>query len=149
MYKNLHMLCPIIELILIALHNNFVCYFSFCFFFEVYFISSLEKEMATHSSIFAWKIAGTEERGRLQSMGLQRLSHDWSKLAHISSDISIAPRFSFGFYLYVIFIFITSLWVCVFTSEVRLLQVTCRGAMYFYPISHSMSMNNVVHLHLN
>ena len=31
----------------------------------------LEKEMATHSSIPAWKIPGTEEPGRLQSMGLQ------------------------------------------------------------------------------
>ena len=33
----------------------------------------LEKEMATHSSIFAWKIPWTEEPGRLQSMGSQRL----------------------------------------------------------------------------
>ena len=32
----------------------------------------LEKEMATHSSIFAWKIPWTEEPGRLQSMGSQR-----------------------------------------------------------------------------
>ena len=31
----------------------------------------LEKEMATHSSILAWEIAGTEEPGRLQPMGLQ------------------------------------------------------------------------------
>ena len=36
----------------------------------------LEKEMATHSSILAWKIPWTEEPGRLQSMGLQRLGHD-------------------------------------------------------------------------
>ena len=33
----------------------------------------LEKEMATHSSILAWRIPWTEEPGRLQSMGLQRL----------------------------------------------------------------------------
>ena len=32
----------------------------------------LEKEMATHSSIFAWKIPWTEEPGRLQSMGSQK-----------------------------------------------------------------------------
>ena len=37
----------------------------------------LEKEMATHSSILAWKIPWTEEPGRLQSMGLQRVGHDW------------------------------------------------------------------------
>ena len=36
----------------------------------------LEKEMATHSSIFAWKISWTEEPGGLQSMGLQRVGYD-------------------------------------------------------------------------
>ena len=37
----------------------------------------LEKEMATHSSILAWKIPWTEEEpGRLQSMGLRRVGHD-------------------------------------------------------------------------
>ena len=36
----------------------------------------LEKEMATHSSILAWKIPWTEEPGRLQSMGSQRVRHD-------------------------------------------------------------------------
>ena len=37
----------------------------------------LEKEMSTHSSILAWKIPWTEEPGRLQSMRLQRVGHDW------------------------------------------------------------------------
>ena len=36
----------------------------------------MEKEMATHSSILAWKIAWTEEPGGLQSMGSQRVGHD-------------------------------------------------------------------------
>ena len=36
----------------------------------------LEKEMATHSSILAWKTPWTEKLGRLQSMGLQRVGHD-------------------------------------------------------------------------
>ena len=36
----------------------------------------LEKEMATHSSILAWKIPWMEERGRLQPMGSQRVGHD-------------------------------------------------------------------------
>ena len=35
-----------------------------------------EKEMATHSSILAWKISQTEEPGGLQAMGLQRVGHD-------------------------------------------------------------------------
>ena len=38
----------------------------------------LEKEMATHSSILAWKIPWMEEPGRLQSMGLQRGGHNWA-----------------------------------------------------------------------
>ena len=37
---------------------------------------SLEKEMATHSSLLAWKIPWTEEHGRLQSMGSRRVEHD-------------------------------------------------------------------------
>ena len=36
----------------------------------------LEKEMATHSSILAWKISWTQESGGLQSIGLQRVGHD-------------------------------------------------------------------------
>ena len=37
---------------------------------------ALEKAMATHSSVLAWKIPWTEKPGRLQSMGLQRVRHD-------------------------------------------------------------------------
>ena len=36
----------------------------------------LEKRMATHSSILAWKMPWTEESGRLQSVGLQRVGHN-------------------------------------------------------------------------
>ena len=39
----------------------------------------LEKEMATHFSIPAWEIPWTEEPGRLQSMRLQRVEHDWAR----------------------------------------------------------------------
>ena len=38
----------------------------------------MEKEMASHSSILAWKIPWTEEPGRLQSMGSRRVRHDWA-----------------------------------------------------------------------
>ena len=41
---------------------------------------SLEKEMATHSSTLAWRIPWTEEPGRLQSMVLQSVRHDWVTL---------------------------------------------------------------------
>ena len=42
----------------------------------------LEKEMATHSIILAWKIPQTGEPGRLQFMGLQRVRHDWVTLLY-------------------------------------------------------------------
>ena len=38
----------------------------------------LEKEIATHSSILTWRIPWTEEPGRLQYMGLQRVRNDWA-----------------------------------------------------------------------
>ena len=41
---------------------------------------TLEKEIATHSSILASKIPWTEEPGRLQSVGSQRVGHDWARL---------------------------------------------------------------------
>ena len=45
----------------------------------------LEKELATHSSILAWRIPWAERPGRLQSMGLQRVGHDC--LSHTISSI--------------------------------------------------------------
>ena len=42
---------------------------------------ALEKEMATHSSVLAWRIPGTGEPSRLPSMGSHRVGHDWSDLA--------------------------------------------------------------------
>ena len=50
----------------------------FTFTFHVH---ALEKEMATHSSVLAWRIPGTGEPGGLLSMGLHRVGHDWSDLA--------------------------------------------------------------------
>ena len=43
--------------------------------------NALEKEMATHSSVLAWRILGTAEPGGLPSMGSYRVRHDWSDLA--------------------------------------------------------------------
>ena len=50
--------------------------FTFTFHFH-----ALEKEMATHSSVPAWRIPGTGEPGGLPSMGLHKVGHDWSNLA--------------------------------------------------------------------
>ena len=50
--------------------------FSFTFHFH-----ALDKEMATHSSVLAWRIPGPGESGGLLSMGSHRVSHDWRDLA--------------------------------------------------------------------
>ena len=52
------------------------CDFTFTFHFH-----ALEKEMATHSSILAWRIPGTAEPGGLPAMGSHRVGHDSSDLA--------------------------------------------------------------------
>ena len=46
----------------------------------------LEKEMATHSSVLAWRIPGTGEPGGLPSMGSHRVGHDWSDLAAAAAE---------------------------------------------------------------
>ena len=50
--------------------------FTFTFHFH-----TLEKEMATHSSVLAWRISGTGESGGLPFMGSHSIGHDWSDLA--------------------------------------------------------------------
>ena len=58
----------------------------------------LEKAMATHSSILAWKIPWTEEPGRLQSMGLQRVGHDWATSLSLFRSSVTAIRLENYFY---------------------------------------------------
>ena len=60
----------------------------------------LEKEIAIHSSTLAWKIPWTEEPDRLQSMGSQRVGHDWA-----TSHFTLLSEASF--------IYITSMYVCI------------------------------------
>ena len=53
------------------------------------FSSELEKEMATHSSVLAWRIPGTGEPGGLPLMGSHRVGHDWSDLAAAAAAVHI------------------------------------------------------------
>ena len=55
--------------------------FNILWFYQLYLIEALEKEMATHSSVLAWRIPGTGEPGGLPSLGSHRVGHDWSDLA--------------------------------------------------------------------
>ena len=48
---------------------------------------ALEKEMATHSSVLAWRISGTGEPGGLPSVGSHRVGHDWSDLAAAAAAV--------------------------------------------------------------
>ena len=55
--------------------------FTFTFHFH-----ALEKEMATHSNVLAWRIPGMAEPGGQLSMGSHRIGHDWSDLAAAAAD---------------------------------------------------------------
>ena len=60
----------------VAKSRTWLSNFTFTFHFH-----ALEKEMATHSNVLAWRIPGTVEPGGLPSMGSHRVWHDWSDLA--------------------------------------------------------------------
>ena len=60
--------------------------FTFTFHFH-----TLEKEMATHSSVLAWRIPGTGEPGGLPSMGSHRVRHNWSDLAAAEKSFIALP----------------------------------------------------------
>ena len=60
----------------VASSRTWLSDFTFTFHFH-----ALEREMATHSSVLAWRIPGTGEPGGLPSLGSHRVRHDWSDLA--------------------------------------------------------------------
>ena len=63
----------------VAKSRTWLSDFTFTFHFH-----ALEKEVATHSSVLAWRIPGMGEPGGLLSMGLHRVEHDWSDLAAVA-----------------------------------------------------------------
>ena len=56
----------------------------------------LEKELTIHSSKLAWEIPRTEEPGRLQSMGLQRVRHGWEFQYYFASNTNLPQKFPKG-----------------------------------------------------
>ena len=56
----------------------------------IFHFHALEKEMATHSRILAWRTPGTGEPGGLPSLGLHRVGHDWSDLAAAAAAAAAA-----------------------------------------------------------
>ena len=95
-------------------HFVFFLYILFTLLFLLYcFLLSLwlsytvmEKEMATHSSTLAWKIPWMEEPGGLQSMGSQRVGHDWGTSLTLYCNIWIPLMICYAYYC-VIFLVIT------------------------------------------
>ena len=71
--------------------------FTFTFHFP-----ALEKEMATHSSVLAWRIPGTGEPGGLPSVGSHRVGHDWSDLAAAAALVILSLR-SLLFHIKILF----------------------------------------------
>ena len=67
---------------LVGCSRTWLSNFTFSFHFH-----ALEKEMATHSNVSAWRIPGTGEPGGLLSMGSHRVGHDWSDLAAAAAAI--------------------------------------------------------------
>ena len=59
--------------------------FTFAFHFH-----ALEKEMATHSSVLAWRIPETEEHSRLPSVGSHKVGHDWRDSAAAAAAAAAA-----------------------------------------------------------
>ena len=76
----------------------------FTFTFHVH---ALEKEMATHSSVLAWRIPGMGEPGGLPSLGSHRVGHDWSDLAAAAAAAANVIRMV---YTYSSFFRVHSLW---------------------------------------
>ena len=73
---------------------------------------ALEKEMATHSSVLAWRIPGSAEPGGLLSMGSHRVGHDWSDLAAAAAVVNYVDYL----FMCMLAICISSLARCLFKS---------------------------------
>ena len=83
----------------VAKSQTWLSDFTFTFHFH-----ALEEEMATHSSVLAWRIPGTGEPGGPPSMGSHRIGHDWSDLAAAAAYfwqtcLNLTVSFLFYFFL--------------------------------------------------
>ena len=114
--------------------------FTFTFHFH-----ALKKEMATHSSVLAWRIPGTGEPGGLQSMGSHRVGHDWSDLAAAAAavindvvylHVPLVICTSSARFLTRLFGFLCWYWVCM--SSLYILDINSLSVILFANISHSV-----------
>ena len=85
---------------------------------------ALEKEMATHSSVFAWRIPGTGEPGGLPSMGSHRVGHNWS-------DLAVAYLYKLT-YIFISIKYCISLKNYLLTLCVRFIHALCVAIFYLF-----------------
>ena len=79
----------------VAKSRTWLSDFLFTFHFH-----ALEKEMATHFSVLAWRIPGTGEPGGLLFMGSHRVGHDWSDLAAAATAVFVIKFFQDKIFVY-------------------------------------------------
>ena len=98
----------------------------------------LEEGMATHSSILAWRIPWTVEPGRLQSIGLQRIRHNWSDLAcvHLRGGKYIVLLFEFIF---------LQLWASLVAKMVKNLPATQKTWIWSLDRKDPLEKSMVIH----
>ena len=106
----------------------------------------LEKEMAIHSSILAWKIPWTEKPSRLQSTGSQRVGHNWATSPHLT--LSFANKTydfpsSFFPFLFSLFLFSPMVFLFLFLSSFLFLLLLYFLCLLFLSISLSLK-NKIV-----
>ena len=110
----------------------------------------LEKAMATHSSTLAWKILWMEEPRRLQSMGSQRVGHDWATSLHFWFPGSPLSSFQSILSLYLITLLLLKAAQCLLTESfplrrARTKEITIPQNLYTF-LSISLLMKRLCHL---
>ena len=105
----------------------------------------LEVEMAAYSSILAWRIPWTEEPGGIQSLGLQRVGHDWvtNTFFHFHRSICIAVSGIISFF------FMTEWYSTVYMYNIFFIHPSFDGYLccfHVLPTVNSTAMNIVVHV---
>ena len=118
--------------------------FTFTFHFH-----ALEKEMATHSSVLAWRIPGTEKPGGLPSMGSHRVGHDWSGSSS-SSDIWCGA--SFHLLVCHLYVFFAEVYIQIFYPVIKgfffsycwVLIVLCKFWIQFFCQIHVLQISSPI-----
>ena len=139
----------------VAKSRTWLSDFTFTFHFH-----ALEKEMASHSSVLAWRIPGMGDPGGLLSMGSHRVGHDWSDLAAVAAYIYPLPpqapclwlppshpsgssqstELSFLCFPAVLTGYLSYTWQCTYVSHIICSTLPVPSSVSTYPFSMSASL---------